>query len=154
MNQGTRGGITDADVFKAADALFSQGINPSQGKIRAFLGRGSFSTIAPALKRWKARANQRDCVQTVTLPTTLNASGKAFFGQDAWDAFCTQALKTGSTPEADDAPSYRLLEDNEVIMKDDEVLGDDANSWRKVSPLFWRMAYNKRQFLPVRRVIQ
>jgi chromosome segregation ATPase len=46
--------IQESDIFRAADSLAREGINPTCEKVRIFLGnRGSYSVIAPALKKWR-----------------------------------------------------------------------------------------------------
>ena len=48
-----REGITQAQVFNAADAISSAGQNPTVASIRAKLGTGSFTTITAHLRAWK-----------------------------------------------------------------------------------------------------
>lgn len=44
--------VTAAAVFEAASALAAEGRRPTNAAIRARLGGGSYSTIAPLLRRW------------------------------------------------------------------------------------------------------
>lgn len=48
-----RKGITQAQVFNAADAISSTGQNPTVASVRAKLGTGSFTTITAHLRAWK-----------------------------------------------------------------------------------------------------
>ena len=48
-----REGITQAQVFNAADAISAAGQNPTVASIRAKLGTGSFTTITAHLRTWK-----------------------------------------------------------------------------------------------------
>lgn len=48
-----REGITQAQVFNAADAISSTGQNPTVASVRAKLGTGSFTTITAHLRAWK-----------------------------------------------------------------------------------------------------
>ena len=40
------------DVFRAADHILKTGVRPSGRKVLAFLGRGSYREITPALRLW------------------------------------------------------------------------------------------------------
>lgn len=64
-------GITEQDVFNAADALQADGQRPTQTSVREFLGGGSFATIGPALKRWKAAQAEQHELAEVELPDDL-----------------------------------------------------------------------------------
>ncbi|WHI47138.1 DNA-binding protein [Microbulbifer sp. VAAF005] len=48
-----RTGVTYLDIFEAAKAIKARGEEPTVDRVRAHLGTGSKSTIAPLLKRWK-----------------------------------------------------------------------------------------------------
>lgn len=48
-----RKGITQAQVFNAADAISAAGQNPTVASTRAKLGTGSFTTITAHLRAWK-----------------------------------------------------------------------------------------------------
>jgi len=50
--------ITETDILKAIDELMAKGIEPTQNKVRDFLGRGSRGTIHKYLSEWK-----KDCLQ-------------------------------------------------------------------------------------------
>ncbi|WP_444931052.1 DNA-binding protein [Microbulbifer sp. SSSA002] len=52
-----RTGVTYLDIFEAAKAIKARGEEPTVDKVRAHLGTGSKSTIAPLLKRWKNEAS-------------------------------------------------------------------------------------------------
>jgi chromosome segregation ATPase len=49
-----RAGVTYHDVVKAAEAIKTQGLEPTVDRVREHLGTGSKSTIAPLLKRWRS----------------------------------------------------------------------------------------------------
>lgn len=44
--------VTATAVFEAASAIAAEGRRPTNAAIRARLGGGSYSTIAPLLRRW------------------------------------------------------------------------------------------------------
>ncbi len=52
-------GITEQDVFEAADALLSRGERPTIERIRQELGRGSPNTVNPLLDAWWASLAER-----------------------------------------------------------------------------------------------
>ena len=49
-----RAGVTFHDVAKAAEAIKTQGQEPTVDRVREHMGTGSKSTIAPLLKRWRS----------------------------------------------------------------------------------------------------
>ncbi len=69
-----RAGVTYHDVAKAAEAIKSQGQEPTVDRVREHLGTGSKSTIAPLLKRW--RTNNGNTADTEGLPNDLVAAVK------------------------------------------------------------------------------
>ncbi|WP_418139973.1 DNA-binding protein (plasmid) [Oceanimonas smirnovii] len=78
-------GITDQDVFGAADALVANGQKPTQTGIREFLGGGSFATIGPALKKWRAALAEQHELAGVELPGEL-AEALQQLGARVWGA--------------------------------------------------------------------
>lgn len=78
-------GITDQDVFNAADALVANGQKPTQTSIREFLGGGSFATIGPALKKWRAAQAEQHELAGVELPGEL-AEALQQLGARVWSA--------------------------------------------------------------------
>lgn len=78
-------GITDQDVFGAADALVANGQKPTQTGIREFLGGGSFATIGPALKKWRAAQAEQHELAGVELPGEL-AEALQQLGARVWGA--------------------------------------------------------------------
>ncbi len=45
--------LTKQDVFKAAEAIITKGLTPTQDNVRGYLGRGSRGTIHKYLQQWK-----------------------------------------------------------------------------------------------------
>lgn len=78
-------GITDQDVFHAADTLVANGQRPTQTSIREFLGGGSFATIGPALKRWRSAQAEQHELAGVELPGEL-AEALQQLGARVWGA--------------------------------------------------------------------
>jgi hypothetical protein len=52
-------GITDHDVWRAADALLLDGHRPTIERVRQHIGRGSPNTVSPHLDTWFARLGAR-----------------------------------------------------------------------------------------------
>ena len=64
-----RAGVTYHDVAKAAEAIKTQGQEPTVDRVRERLGTGSKSTIAPLLKRW--RSDNGEAADVSGLPSDL-----------------------------------------------------------------------------------
>ncbi len=54
-----RESIGATEVWQAAEALLDRGESPTIERVRSLLGRGSNSTIAPLLRRWKEEHHSR-----------------------------------------------------------------------------------------------
>jgi DNA repair exonuclease SbcCD ATPase subunit len=79
-------GITEADVFTAADSLLVAGERPTVDRIRAVLGSGSPNTVIRHLDAWWAHAGQRlsVSVQHMALPDapeSVTALASAFWAE-------------------------------------------------------------------------
>ena len=64
-----RAGVTYHDIAKAAEAIKTQGQEPTVDRVREHLGTGSKSTIAPLLKRW--RSDNGEAADVSGLPNDL-----------------------------------------------------------------------------------
>lgn len=64
-----RAGVTYHDIAKAAEAVKTQGQEPTVDRVREHLGTGSKSTIAPLLKRW--RSDNGEAAAVSGLPNDL-----------------------------------------------------------------------------------
>ena len=66
-------GITSEQIMAAADELQRSGTTPTLVAVREILGaKGSFSTIAPVMAKWRARNAQTDAVK-VGMPAAFAA---------------------------------------------------------------------------------
>ena len=74
-----RAGVTAFDVAKAARQLVEQGQAPTVDTVRAVLGTGSKSTIAPLLKAWKAQQAGTLAAAESGLPSDLVAVVKGLY---------------------------------------------------------------------------
>ena len=73
-----RTGVGYMDIAKAAEALKQRGEEPTVDRVRAELGTGSKSTIAPLLKRWRTEVDG-DVVDTGGLPRELVDALKSIY---------------------------------------------------------------------------
>jgi Plasmid replication region DNA-binding N-term len=88
-------GITDLDVWRAADALLLDGQRPTIERVRQHIGRGSPNTVSPHLDTWFSRLGSRIADPQVfrgptpdTAPDPVQA-----LAQQLWDT--AQALARG-----------------------------------------------------------
>ncbi|WP_346840028.1 DNA-binding protein [Microbulbifer sp. SAOS-129_SWC] len=75
-----RTGVTYFDISQAAEAIKQRGEEPTVDRVRAELGTGSKSTIAPLLKRWRADTGE-SVADTGGLPADLVEALKALHRQ-------------------------------------------------------------------------
>lgn len=64
--------IGKEDVWRAADAIEVRSGKPTLDAVRAELGGGSFSTIAPAMAEWRARKAARLSPDYEPMPSSLS----------------------------------------------------------------------------------
>jgi DNA repair exonuclease SbcCD ATPase subunit len=105
-------GITEKDVFTAADELAAQGVKPTQTTVREHLGGGSFATIGPALKRWREAKWEQAELAGVELPPEL-AEALQQLGGRVWQA-------------ALDAAEARLAAERAALAEAREALESEA----------------------------
>lgn len=114
-------GLTEQDVFDAADALVANCQRPTQTSIREFLGGGSYATIGPALKKWRAAQAEQHELAEVELPTEL-AEALQQLGGRVWQA-AIDAAETRLAAERDALAVAReemeseLLEQREAVQQ-------------------------------------
>lgn len=81
-------GVTEQDVFEAADALLARGERPTIERVRQELGSGSPNTINPHLDTWWAALGKRiGGVQAPGLPPALLQAFLRFYGELRDQAF-------------------------------------------------------------------
>lgn len=113
------GGITEQDVFNAADSLVADGQKPTQTTVREFLGGGSFATIGPALKRWRAAQWEQRELAEVELPAELGEALQQLGGR-VWQA-AIDAAETRLAAERDALAVAREEMESEVQEQRDAV---------------------------------
>ncbi|WP_370978584.1 DNA-binding protein [Agaribacterium sp. ZY112] len=72
-----RPGVTYYDIQQAAQAIQGQGAAPTIDRVRAHLGTGSKSTIAPLLKRWRLESEVHQ--DAPGLPPSILTAAKTVF---------------------------------------------------------------------------
>jgi len=90
MTDGSRQGISQQDVWTAADALDQRGINPTLSKVREELGRGSFSTISAYMQEWKQKRSEKTAPAVEPPPEDLNTH-MLDMGHKVWHIALTHA---------------------------------------------------------------
>lgn len=126
--------ITRDMVWKAVRHLAAQGLTPTNGSVRALLADwtctkgGSFSTIAPVLRAWKARR----LVSTMTAdgdrpPIHMEERSRELL-VDLWNAARTSAAATLTDQR------------NEIHQKEIESLSKDAHIDRVIDELNAKVA--------------
>ena len=129
-------GITEKDVFAAADELAAQGVKPTQTNVREHLGGGSFATIGPALKRWKAAQWEQSELGAVELPPELGDALQQLGGrvwQAALDAAEARlAAERAALAEAREALEAEAAEAAEAVK---QLEAEAAEQQQRVSEL-------------------
>ncbi len=77
------GALKEEDIWAACDSLVSRGRKPTQAAVREFLGKGSYSTIGPALRSWQEH-------QLFILRTPRDQAAKAV--HDMAQEFCRNLM--------------------------------------------------------------
>lgn len=63
---------TEEKIIEIAEKLVAEGQSPTQVTVREALGGGSFATIGPVLKKWKAEKKKHETIATVQAPQAVN----------------------------------------------------------------------------------
>lgn len=106
-------GLTDEQVFAAADAVEARGERPTQHNVRDELGGGSFATIGPALRRWRqAREDAADLAE-VELPDSVEARGRELLAL-VWREASARAQAGHAALQAAVADLERAVEEAEA----------------------------------------
>jgi len=105
--------VTKQRVFRAAENLTEQGIEPTNRNIRTELGGGSLQTITPLLKEWKVLQEQ-----SADIPASVASSLESAM-REAW-AEAKKTAKLAFTGEKN------LLEARMAELKDELRLRDET----------------------------
>jgi len=100
-------GITEQDVWKAADALLLEGARPTIERVRLKIGRGSPNTVSPHLESWFARLGARIAdPQAFRAPETDAPEPVRDLARQLWEtaqALAHQAAETRALQAEDQA---------------------------------------------------
>ena len=110
-------GITESDVWSAADALLLEGARPTIERVRQKIGRGSPNTVSPYLETWfrSLGARIKDPGAFAVAPAVPDPVAQA--AAHFWEAAMAEA-------RAEQAQLYR--ERLEALARDGETLAADA----------------------------
>lgn len=104
-------GITEIDVWQAADALLLEGARPTIERVRQKIGRGSPNTVSPFLETWFRHLGTRITDPGAfsappTLPEAISAAAEHF-----WGVALAEARRDGAAEiEAAQAQAARQVE--------------------------------------------
>lgn len=106
-------GLSDEQVFAAADGIAARGERPTQDKVREALGGGSFATIGPALRRWRDAQEESAQLAGVDVPDSVDARGRELLAL-VWREASTRAQAGHSALQAAVADLERAVEEAEA----------------------------------------
>lgn len=106
-------GLTDDQVFAAADAIAARGERPTQDKVREALGGGSFATIGPALRRWRDAQEESAQLAGVDVPDTVESRGRELLAL-VWREASTRAQAGHAALQSAVADLERAVEEAEA----------------------------------------
>lgn len=106
-------GLSDEQVFAAADALAARGERPTQEKVREALGGGSFATIGPALRRWRDAQEEAAQLAGVDVPDSVEARGRELLAL-VWREASSRAQAGHAALQAAVADLEQAVEDAEA----------------------------------------
>ena len=118
IQKGYHMAITVEQIHATADQLAGQGIKPTQTAVREALGGGSFTTIAEALRTWRAEQDTTAQLQAVVIP------------QDITDR--TQTLTAMIWETAQALASERLSKEREALEHKEALMNADLEDMQKV----------------------
>ena len=83
--------INAKTVAEAAERILADGNNPTQSAVRAALGGGSYSTIAPLLQEWREKREEAAELAEVDLPDAIANAGSDLLAR-VWKIAMAEAL--------------------------------------------------------------
>jgi chromosome segregation ATPase len=116
-------GITETDVWQAADALLLEGARPTIERVRVKIGRGSPNTVTPYLETWFRSLGARitDPMAFAAPPALPNPISEA--AQHFWEAALAAARAEGAAAleadRAEFAAASRKLDDERAQLRTD-----------------------------------
>lgn len=110
--------ITTEQIIETANQLQAQGIKPTQTNVREKLGGGSFTTIAEALRLWRAEQDKTTQLQAVVIPADITDRTNILIAQ-VWET--AQAL-------AND----RLIKEREALEHKEALINAEIDESNKI----------------------
>jgi chromosome segregation ATPase len=113
-------GISETDVWQAADALLLEGLRPTIERVRNKIGRGSPNTVSPYLETWFKRLGARIVDPAAfsappALPDPISQAA-AHFWEAALAAARAENAATLAAGRAELAQSHRDLDDERALV--------------------------------------
>ena len=110
--------ITREQILETASRLQAQGIKPTQTNVREALGGGSFTTIAEALREWRADQDQTAQLQQVVIPSDIT---------DRTQVLIAQVWETAQTLAND-----RLVKEREALEHKEALINAEIDEANKI----------------------
>ena len=110
--------ITKDQIIETANQLASENIKPTQTNVRERLGGGSFTTIAEALREWRADQDQTAQLQQVVIPSDIT---------DRTQVLIAQVWETAQTLAND-----RLVKEREALEHKEALINAEIDESNKV----------------------
>lgn len=110
--------ITREQILETANQLASENIKPTQTNVRERLGGGSFTTIAEALREWRADQDQTAQLQQVVIPSDIT---------DRTQVLIAQVWETAQTLAND-----RLVKEREALEHKEALINAEIDESNKV----------------------
>ena len=110
--------ITREQIIETANQLQAQGIKPTQTNVREALGGGSFTTIAEALREWRADQDQTAQLQQVVIPSDIT---------DRTNILIAQVWETAQTLAND-----RLIKEREALEHKEALINAEIDESNKI----------------------
>ena len=110
--------ITREQILETANQLQAQGIKPTQTNVREALGGGSFTTIAEALREWRADQDQTAQLQQVVIPSDIT---------DRTQVLIAQVWETAQTLAND-----RLVKEREALEHKEALINAEIDEANKI----------------------
>ncbi len=123
-----RSGINYVDVARAAEEIQQESQEPTVDRVRAVLGTGSKSTIAPLLKRWKEQTGNTQII--VGIPKDLANAVQSLYEQTQAAAelsFSTRSQELTKKLEGVTSQLNGALRKTALLKEENRVLGTDVS---------------------------
>ena len=110
--------ITKDQIIETANQLASENIKPTQTNVRERLGGGSFTTIAEALREWRADQDQTAQLQQVVIPSDITDRTQVLIAQ-VWET-------------AQSLANDRLIKEREALEHKEALINAEIDESNKI----------------------